>query len=68
MQAVAFSKPFVSETCSDSLDILSALMLSTYGTKGPVLIAKQTPWMHPWLYVNVQTFKKKRVQLVSNLS
>jgi len=30
-----------------AFDISSALMLSTCGTKGPVMTAKQTPWMHP---------------------
>jgi len=28
-----------------AFDILSALMLSTYGTKRPIMTAKQTPWM-----------------------
>jgi len=30
------------------LDILSALILSTCDTKGPVMTAKQIPWIRPW--------------------
>ena len=30
------------------VDILLVLMLSTCGTKGPVMTAKQTPKMRPW--------------------
>jgi len=32
-----------------AFDILSALKLSTCDTKGPVMTAKQTPWMRPCL-------------------
>jgi len=38
-----------------AIDILSALMLSICGTKGPVMTAKQTPWMCPCLYHNIMT-------------
>jgi len=34
-----------------AFNILLVLMLSTCGTKGPVVTTKQTPWMHPWLYI-----------------
>jgi len=36
-----------------AFDILSALMLSTCSTKGPVMTAKQTPWMHLFLSLNL---------------
>ena len=39
-----------------AFDILSALMLSTYCAKGSVMTAKQTPYMHPWLWVHVSQF------------
>jgi len=32
-------------------------MLNTYRIKGPVMIAKQTPWMHPWLGAHKTTFQ-----------
>jgi len=30
-----------------AFDVLLALMLSICGIMGPVMTAKQTPWMHP---------------------
>jgi len=41
------------------LDLLSALMLSTCGTKGPVKTAKQTPWMCPWVLLPQNTVDKE---------
>jgi len=34
-------------TLVSTFDIWSALMVNTYSTRGPVMTAKQTPWMHP---------------------
>jgi len=34
-----------------ALNILSALVLITCGTKGPVMTAKQTLWMHPCICI-----------------
>jgi len=42
MWAVAYSKTPALETCSDSVSILSLLMLSSCGAKGSVMTAKQT--------------------------
>jgi len=39
-------------------DILSALMRSTYGTRGPVITAKQTSWMCRWHMLFVEYFIK----------
>ena len=38
-----------------AIDILSALMLTTCGTKESVMTAKQTPWIRPWLTWNLST-------------
>jgi len=38
-------------------DILLGLMLSTCGTKGPVMTTKQNPWMRPFLHPLYTTCK-----------
>jgi len=37
-------------------DISSAVMLNTYSTRGPVMIAKHTPWMDHGLHTCTQNF------------
>jgi len=37
-----------------AFDILSAFMLSTCSTKGPVMTAKHTPWMQPWFHHTIK--------------
>jgi len=43
-------KPFTLDTPVVAVfNIRSALMLNTYGTGKPLMTAKQTSWMCPWL-------------------
>jgi len=49
-------------TLVSAFDIWSVLV-NTYGTKGPVVTAKQTPWMRPWA---IETFWSVVSQLYQN--